>query len=89
LPARPFAVPTRLQNASRALLPRSTKVASPRSPDWPNASTSRAYSTEPVSDTDADQAWREAIDVRRSAFATQSRRKQLLFAIDPRRLRRR
>jgi transglutaminase-like putative cysteine protease len=48
-----------------------------------------AYSTEPVTDTDADEAWREATDVRRSAFAMRSRWQLFLFAIDPRRLRRR
>jgi transglutaminase-like putative cysteine protease len=49
-----------------------------------------AYAPEDaVSTTDAEEAWRDAGDVRREAFATKSRWKYALFAIDPRRLRRR
>ncbi|HVV36820.1 MAG TPA: DUF3488 and transglutaminase-like domain-containing protein [Acidimicrobiales bacterium] len=48
-----------------------------------------AYGPDGVSEDDALVAWREASEVRREAFATRSRWQLVLFAINPRRLRRR
>ncbi|MEY2473024.1 MAG: hypothetical protein QOK28_2353 [Actinomycetota bacterium] len=48
-----------------------------------------AYSPVAVSNQDAEEAWRDASVVRREAFATQPRWKLLVFAVNPRRLRRR
>jgi transglutaminase-like putative cysteine protease len=47
-----------------------------------------AYARDDMTDQDAALAWRDATAVRRYAFATRPRWKVVLFAIDPRRLRR-